>query len=202
MSLRAFALSAVLVVSTGSLCAQTLADVARKEEERRKTLKETGKVYTNKDLQPVAVPDVLPPDSTDPATPAAPGGDAAAPATGADAAKPAAPAETGKEAAGTPEQGQAAAKDEAYWRGRMTALQTQLSRDQAFADALQVQIDALNTDFANRDDPAARSVVAANRQKALDEIARVKKAIEDTRQSIEALQEEARRAGVPPGWLR
>jgi hypothetical protein len=77
-----------------------------------------------------------------------------------------------------------------------------LSRDQAFADALQVQIDALNTDFANRDDPAARSVVATNRQKALDELARVKKTIADTRNSIEALDEEARRAAVPPGWLR
>ena len=35
--------------------AQALADVARKEEERRKTVAQPGKTYTNKDLRPVTV---------------------------------------------------------------------------------------------------------------------------------------------------
>ena len=36
-----------------ALFAQSLADVAKKEEERRKTVSQPAKVYTNKDLNPV-----------------------------------------------------------------------------------------------------------------------------------------------------
>ena len=45
------------------VCAQTLADVARKEEERRKTIREPAKVYTNKDLTapPPGSPQPVPP---------------------------------------------------------------------------------------------------------------------------------------------
>ena len=44
-------------------------------------------------------------------------------------------------------------KDQTYWSKRIKDLQTQLDRDQSFAAALQVQINALTTDFTNRDDP-------------------------------------------------
>ena len=46
---------AVVVLSgtTVSLRAQSLADVAKKEEERRKAVKESGKSYTNSDLHSV-----------------------------------------------------------------------------------------------------------------------------------------------------
>jgi hypothetical protein len=60
----------------------------------------------------------------------------------------------------------------------------------------------LTTDFVNRDDPAQRAVVAADRQKALDDLNQVKKEIADDQKALADLQEEARRAGVPPGWLR
>ena len=46
------------------------------------------------------------------------------------------------------------------------------------------------------------SLSRAERQKAIDELNRLKKEIEDDKKAIAALQEEARRAGVPPGWLR
>lgn len=84
----------------------------------------------------------------------------------------------------------------------MAGLKEQLERDQTFRDALQNRIDALNTDFVNRDDPAQRNVIANDRQKALTELDRVKKAIEEGRKAIPALEEEARREGVPAGWLR
>jgi hypothetical protein len=54
----------------------------------------------------------------------------------------------------------------------------------------------------NRDDPAQRDVVAAERQKALAELDRVKKEIQDHQHALTALQDEARRAGIPPGWVR
>jgi hypothetical protein len=36
----------------------------------------------------------------------------------------------------------------------------------------------------------------------LDELARLKKAIDSDKKAVADLEEEARRAGVPPGWLR
>ena len=58
------------------------------------------------------------------------------------------------------------------------------------------------TDFVNRDDPAQRAVLASDRQKAIGELDRLKKQIEADKKAIADLEEEARRANVPPGWLR
>ena len=67
---------------------------------------------------------------------------------------------------------------------------------------LQTRVNSLATDFVNRDDPAQRGVLASERQKALGELDRLKKQIEATKKAIADLEEEARRANVPPGWLR
>ena len=47
-----------------------------------------------------------------------------------------------------------------------------------------------------------RAVIDRNRQRALGELDRLKKAIEGSKKAIADLEEEARRASVPPGWLR
>ena len=84
----------------------------------------------------------------------------------------------------------------------MKGLRDQLDRDTSFADALQVKINALTTDFVNRDDPAQKTAIEQNRQKALADLARLQKAVIDDKKAIADLEEEARRASVPPGWLR
>ena len=180
------AFTALLLVGSASpLRAQSLADVSRAEEQRRKTIKTPSKVYTNKDLG-----NVPPAPTTESPTPAA--GEAAKDATaGADTAKPAA---NEKPAEGT--------KDQAYWAGKAKELQTQLERDRSFAEALQSRINALNTDFENRSDPAQRAVVEQDRNRALAELERVNQAIQNDQKAIADLDDEARRAGVPPGWLR
>ena len=58
------------------------------------------------------------------------------------------------------------------------------------------------TDFVNRDDPAQRAKLEADRKTALAELERVKKELETQTKGIAAIEEEARRAGVPAGWLR
>jgi hypothetical protein len=170
------------------LRAQSLADIAKKEEERRKTLQQPAKVYTNKDLSPV-------PTSSVPATPPAAAGSGDAKSSGG--AKDGTPPPPKAEAEDKGEK-----KDQAYWSGKLKSLHQQLDRDQSYADALQVKINALTTDFVNRDDPAQRSKIEADRTKALAELARLKKAVIDDNKAIVDLQEEARRASVPPGWLR
>ena len=186
--MRSSTLTGVLVVHmfllAASVHAQSLGDVARKEEARRKGVKAPAKVYTNDNLQNV-----------DPPAPASTPSSAVPPAE-ASAAVPAAPATAA--AAGPSE----APRDEKYWRGRLENTRTALSRAQIFLEALQSRINALSTDFVNRDDPAQRSVIAADRQKALAELDRVKQEIAQQQKAIADIQEEGRRAGVPAGWLR
>jgi hypothetical protein len=159
-----------------------LAEVARKEAERRKGIKETGKVITTKDL----------PESA--RKPAAAGGSTSSSAT-TDAAATTEQKPAGGDAAGDK-------KDEKYWRGRLATAQEGLRRSQAFADALQSRINALATDFVNRDDPYQRAKIGEDRQTALAELDRVKSEIESFKKQLVDIEEEARKAGVPPGWLR
>jgi hypothetical protein len=71
-----------------------------------------------------------------------------------------------------------------------------------FLEALQSRINALTTDFVNRDDPAQRAVIEQDRKKALTELERVRREIADRTKAIADLEEQARKAGVPAGWLR
>jgi hypothetical protein len=166
------------------LRAQSLADVARREEERRKTIAQPAKVYTNKDLT------AAPPPSTPAAAAAPPTDDAKVP-------KPAEAAVKDKEAAA-----KEPVKDKAYWAGRLKTLQDQLERNRNYADGLQSRINALTADFVNRDDPAQRGVIERDRQKSVAELERLKRTIQDDQKALADFSEEARRAGVPPGWLR
>jgi hypothetical protein len=189
---------------------QSLAEVARKEAERRKAGKTTAKVYTNKDLRPVppatarqadataaTTPDAASPPSADER---ADGGGDRPPSQGQRAPAPDA-SPVAEDASRGPSAGDGP-DDQTRWGARMKELQAALERDQTYADALQSRINALTTDFVNRDDPAQRAVIATDRQKAIVELERLKTQIEDDRAAIADFQEEARRAGVPPGWLR
>jgi hypothetical protein len=77
-----------------------------------------------------------------------------------------------------------------------------LQRSQVFAEALQSRINGLTTDVTSRDDPAQRAAVATDRQKALAELNRVKDDIARQTKAIADIQDEARRGGIPPGWVR
>jgi hypothetical protein len=172
-----------------------LAEVARQEAERRKAVKSTQKVITTKDLPESArrAPGTAPSSEAAPA--AAPGGDhSAAPA---DHKAPDAKAGA-KPAAGAGSD----AKDEAAWRGRIEGAREAVRRNEAFADALQSRINALTRDFVNRDNPVQRAKIGEDRQKALAELERVRNDVVLSKKQIADIEEEARKAGVPPGWLR
>lgn len=179
-----------VLVSTAPAGAQSLGAVAREEAARRQTVT-AGKVYTN---------DSLPADAVSPTAAASPAAAAQAQAAGAASAAGSKPADA-KDAAKKDDK-KDEKKGEAYWRDRMKALRDGKARAESFAEALQSRINALSTDFINRDDPAQRNVIAGDRQKAIDELTRVQKEIADFTRSIDDLQTEARRAGVPAGWVR
>ena len=171
----------VAMAATGA--AQSLGELAKQEEARRKAVKAKGKVITNDSLRSLPTSASAPPPAPAPtaSTPAA-----AAASPGPEKPKP----EDDRKA------------QETAWRNRMQGARDSLQRSQMFAEALQSRINGLTTDFVSRDDPAQRAVIETDRQKALAELNRVKNDIVQQTQAIADIQDEARKANIPPGWLR
>ena len=96
--------------------------------------------------------------------------------------------------------GETAGEDE--WRARMTTVREAQARAELMASALQNRADGLWAQFTAMDDPARRSVVERQRTEAIGELERTRAEGERLDRQIRDIQEEARRAGVPPGWLR
>ena len=171
-------LASVLTAPCATYAQQTptLGELSRKEQERRKALQApAAKVLTNQDL----------PRGTAPAPPPVPPADAAQPVQEKAADKPEEPA-----------------KDEAWWRQRMSQAREELRRNEMFAEALQTRINSLTNDFSMRDDPYQRAKIGEERSKALLELDRVKADVEGSRKKIADIEDEARKAGAPPGWIR
>jgi hypothetical protein len=182
-------LSGLLAIVVIALCGQAwaqqqvpLAEVARREAERRKTVNPSGKVYTNSDAK-----------GGNPLTTAA----ATTPKSDASVAGATPEAEKDKDKGAGGE-----TRDEAWWHKRMSDLRDALNRNRLFADALQSRINALWADYTSRDDPAQRSALEKDRTEALAELERVKGEIAKQEQAIADAEEEARKENVPPGWLR
>lgn len=175
--------SALLTSAQTTSSTKPLADVAKAEEARRQQVRKPSKVITNNDLRPDISRGIASQPST--ATSTTPGN--------------ASPSNT---TPGGPAADPGPAKDQAYWSTRIKTARDMLQRQQLFADSLQTRINSLTTDFVNRDDPAQRAKIETDRQTALAELERVKKEMTDTNKEITAIQDEARRAGVPAGWLR
>jgi len=175
----------VLVLLTWlSSPATTLGEVARREALRRQLLAPAGRVYTNDDLPAFAVAD-------------RPQAAAAAPQ---DPEKPPAgkPAETAPPASAEAD----ASHDEAWWHDRITTARKAVTTHQLLADALQSRINGLTADWTNRDDPAQKAQLFEQRQLAIAELDRMKKAIEADHKAVEAVLDDAKKQGVPAGWIR
>ena len=158
---------------------QSLAEVAKKEEARRRSIPVRGRVYTNNDLKPEPVP-----------------------ATADAAPDSAAPNAKEEPARGEPSGDAQSAKGEAYWKGLIRNARAALDRSQVVAAALQSRMNALDRDIAARDDPAQRSQLEGDRRRVLRELERITLEIAEQTKAIALIEEDARKAGVPPGWLR
>ena len=176
------------LLAGGPLWGQSLGSVAKDAEAKRKTTKSPAKVYTNDQLKsdPRDVP------TQTPGSASAAGPDAAAASqSGVNADEKAKQDESAKQA-----------KDEAYWRDRIKAERDALARSEAFASALQSQINGLYAEFTACQAPPQCNEVSAKRQKSIAELDRVKKEVAQHTKGIADIQEEARKAGVPAGWVR
>jgi|KBSSwiStaDraftv2_1062776.scaffolds.fasta_scaffold27567_5 hypothetical protein len=158
----------------------SLADAARREALRREAAGPSARRFTDADLPPAEIiANRLPGVSMPPVTETEP----------PPVVKPPPPPPVEKH-------------DEAWWSKRMADARTALARDRLLVDAMQNRVDALLTDWTNRDDPAQKAKLFEARQVALAELDRLKKDIVADTQAIEAIQEDARKQGVPAGWIR
>jgi hypothetical protein len=163
---------------------QSLADVARASEVARNATagRPAVKVYTNKDLPAVDRPPLSAP----------PPANASAPAVVGAATPPAA----------VPATAVPVAKDETYWRERMRPLRERLDSARALADQTKRRADEL---MRASDRCFMIGIVCADYTESLRLTERHKSLLADVARAerdVTALEEEARRAGVPPGWLR
>lgn len=195
---RVLAFAVMFVVTTSGLAlaqsgspTPSLADVARAEEARRKSAKKATKVLTNGSLAPGDVA------AATPSTPGTPAGSSnATPGSTKPEASPTLPGGTAAPV------DKSAMKDQAYWQGRISQARTELSRTQMFAESLQTRINSLRTDFVNRDNRVEREKIQQDLNTSLAELERLKKEVDKQTKAIAAIEDEARRANVPAGWLR
>ena len=188
---RLLSVAALVFIGVANVAAaQSLGDVAKKEEQRRKTVKSPGKVYTNDELKRDPTPSV--PASASTGTTSTPS------ASSTPAPAPASSGNNADRDDSANKDGSADKSDEKTWRKRITNARESLQRSQAF----QSQLNALSTDFVNRDDPVQRQQIAKQRDGVVAELDRVKKEVAAQTKAISDIQEEARRANVPAGWVR
>jgi hypothetical protein len=181
----------VLAISAAAR-AQSLADIARKEAERRKTVATPAKVYTDSDLRVVTPPPPPEPPPVDPSKPPEPG------------AKPdAKPADKPAEAA-TPAKAVEPSVDmgEQYWRKQIDDARGALARSRSYLQALDERVRALTLDFYAREDPAQRNAISVQRSRAMDDMKRLQEDMAEQEKAIAKIEADARKAGVPPGWIR
>lgn len=189
---------AILLVlsAAGPVTAQSLAEIARMEAERRATVKVPGKVYTNADL----IPDFTKPLPIDPA--ADPSSGAGAPADpAASTAASSAPAESADAITGEAQNGvtprdqqepQAAdGRDESYWRDQAQLIRTRLANQNAQIEQLQARERTLAPDAGN----AERALVQQTLQKAVADLAFLN-------DEWLRFERSARERRIPEHWIR
>lgn len=202
MHRRRLALALPLVATALLLAAEAsgqtpLVDAARRERARRAAIPadQKARVYTNEDLRNSGglTIGVLP-------SSAASGSDPAGPASPRTGGSPEAVPVEGEPDAG--ESGATAVRDEGYWRTRIAAARDAQARAALMAAALQNRADGLWAQFTAIDDPVRRGAVERQRLEALGALEETRAERDRLEQDIRDIEEEARRADVPPGWLR
>lgn len=92
---------------------------------------------------------------------------------------------------------------EEYWRGRKQEADSRVRDAQSRVEQLQSEINTLTQAFyAEGDGVAQRPLIETERIERIKELEAAKQELENARAASEGLEDEARRAGALPGWLR
>jgi hypothetical protein len=168
-------LAAAFLLSAMPSSAQSMAELAAREKERRSKAKNAGKAYTESDLGKggTSAPAAAAPTSAAPAA-----ADSKA-TTAAEAAKPA-----GDAAQKEKTDDELKAERERVWRDKLTQANAEITRLQSRADDLQRALNDLS-----------QNLYGSTRARQASELEQVQQALAASRKSLEDLQEEGRRSG-------
>jgi len=157
------------------LLAQSLGEVAARTNKDRKGA--PAKVYTNDDLDAARSEPESQGTVSTPAT-SAPSGAAPTPAPTMDPAQ--------------------------RWRRDGKQRRDAVTRSEAKVAAIQAKVDALllDRDPVNVMDPNRLQTLEAVKARALQDLETAKAELSQARQALEDLEEDARKSGIPAGWLR
>ena len=119
---------------------------------------------------------------------------------------------TGEEAAlsegetkegGSEKPGTDATNTEEYWRLRKQETDQKLQDTKTKVDQLQTEITQLTTAFyAEADGVGQRPIIAQERDERIKALEQAKQDLQDAQTTSEGLEDEARKAGALPGWVR
>ena len=178
--MRAALILAILAVAVPA-SAQSLAEIAAKELARRAAIKEPARVITDKDLpaarRTATAPAPVSPDDGKP---------------GASAANPAVRAATETDDNG---------HDERWWNARAERLLQRLRGATGKLQIASARAGAISAEMT-RSGSTAGTAMMRRLQGAAAEVERWTAEVANARRALEELEEEARKAGALPGWLR
>ncbi len=187
MKIRSALIGATVLAAGVAVCsAQSLGEIAKKNAEAKAATEKDGKAktpaktFTDADLKADPHDLAIKPE----------------PAPTASASK--ADATPSKDAKAEP--AKEPAKDEAYWKDRMRTLQTKLSEDER--ELVNARIHVTDVEAFIRPDGTMSHTIADNLLQAQARRDTAVASIANDKREILELEEEARHAGVPPGWLR
>jgi lauroyl/myristoyl acyltransferase len=180
--------------------AQSLGEVAKREQEKQEKEKEKKKKKSGK---PPATVKVYTEEDLKKAREAESGAVTVLPENGNLEAAAAASSEDNEVVSGEGGSGGRKGK-EAYWRNRATQLRQAAEEADNKVKELEARIAALRNDMSptNVQDPNRLQSRDRELREAMDSLDATRSAAETARKALADLEEEARRAGVPPGWVR
>lgn len=185
-------LAVAVLTSAAPAGAQSLAEVARKEAERRGTSTPVGKVYTNDSLTPDFTKPAPPPadPSAVPATEAQPAPAATADAAAKDAKDAGDAATWGVTPLDQQEPSRADDMNEEFWRGRAALIRSRIASQNA-------QVDQLRERMA-----ATQGAAGAERDVLERTFAKAQTDLKHLNDEWVRFERQARDRGVPEHWIR
>ncbi len=176
----------------GAAQAQSLADAARKERDRQRTVQSKA-VYSNESAK-ASIPAVPAPPSAESTT--------SSPASATSISNATAdrkPEETAAPTGPTDSKG----RDEKAWKATFSEARQELKRNEEKLQLAELKIRELNTQLLRQSDMYNReNRVSAELRAANETIETARRDVERSKQKIADLETELRRSGGPPGWAR
>ena len=184
--------AAICIAIAATAYAQSLADIANKEKQRREQIDEAPEIITNDQMSeysggsvsiisPISIPsESKKPESTE--------GDAK-------------PSKIDKEI-DPDEPVDFMGRPESFWRETMTNAHKKVKDLEDEANILTLRLNELQTEFYNAGDGFRQESVQRDIQKTYYEQDLNKENLAKAKEELEDLQKEARKSGALPGWLR